>query len=186
MKPLILALLTLSATLHAEVWTGTSDVKFKGTSTLHDFAGTVPAVPLRVMVREGQAGRIISASSDVEVARMSTAEKDRDENMWKMFNAAKFRLIKITVPETPEATLRPASGHPGSMPISLTIAGTTGTVTGNVTNLREAAHSVDFDLGFPVSLKAFNLKPPSTLGGLIKVGDTVTVSVHVSLKRRKP
>jgi len=181
-----LAALTLAAASHAaETWMGTSNVTFKATSTLHDFDGTVGAVPLKVTVKEAKSGRLISATSDVEVSRMTTAEKDRDENMWKMFNTAKFKIIKIAVPETPEAALRPTAGKSGTMPITLTIAGTAGTVSGAVTNLRQSATEAEFDLAFPVSLKAFNLKPPSTLVGLIKVGDTVKVSVHVSLKRQK-
>lgn len=186
MKPLLLTLLALCSTLHAEVWSGTSDVKFKATSTLHDFEGTVTAVPLKVTVKGEKGNRTVSATSDVDVKRMSTDEKDRDENMWKMFNTAAFKFIKITVPETPEATLRPANGKPGTMPITMTIAGTSGTLAGTVKNLRESPSAVAFDLSFPVSLKDFKLRPPSTLGGLIKVGDTVDVTVHVTLARQKP
>jgi hypothetical protein len=178
-------LLAIGPSLQAETWTGSSDVTFKGTSTLHDFEGNVRAVPLVVTVKTSEKGRLISATSAVEITRMSTAEKDRDQNMWKMFNAAKHRLMKITVPETPESALRPVNGKPGAMPITLTIAGTPGTVTGAVSNLKEMATTASFDLQFPVSLKAFNLKPPSTLVGLIKVGDTVSVSVHVTLTRQK-
>jgi hypothetical protein len=188
MKPLLLALIALCALcapLNAEVWNGTSEVKFKGTSTLHDFEGTVRAVPLKVTVKGAKGSRLISATSDVDVKSMSTDEKDRDKNMWEMFKSTSFQFIKITVPETPEATVRPAGGKPGTMPINLNIAGTTGTVTGTVKNLRESATAAAFDLSFDVSLKAFNLKPPSTLAGLVKVGDTVAVTVRVTLARQK-
>jgi hypothetical protein len=185
MKRLLLALFALCSVLHAEVWTGTSDVKFKGTSTLHDFEGTIRAVPLKVTVKGPKGSRIISATSDVEVKKMTTDEKDRDHNMWEMFQSSTFRFIKIVVPETAEAKLRPSGDKPGAMPVTMTMAGTTTTVTGTVTNLRESATAAAFDLAFPVSLKAFSLKPPSTLGGLIKVGDTVEVTVHVTLARQK-
>lgn len=185
LTPVLAAFALVTIAQGAETWTGTSNVTFKATSTLHDFDGTVGAVPLKVTVKDAKSGRLISATSDVEVSRMTTDEKDRDENMWKMFNTAKFKVIKIAVPDTPEASLRPTAGKPGTMPITLTIAGTAGTVNGAVTNLRQNATEAEFDLSFPVSLKAFNLKPPSTLVGLIKVGDTVNVSVHVSLKRQK-
>jgi len=185
MKHLLFALLALCSPLQAEVWSGTSDVKFKGFSTLHDFEGTVRAVPLKVTVKDAKGGRIVSATSEVEVNRMSTDEKDRDKNMWAMFNSTKFRFIKVVVRETPEATLRPVGGKPGSLPLTLTIAGTSGEVTGAVKNLRESAAATTFDLSFPVSLKAFRLTPPSTLVGLIKVRDTVEVTVHVTLARQK-
>jgi hypothetical protein len=185
MKPFLITLFALCATLQAEDWTGTSDVRFKATSTLHDFEGRVGGVPLKVTATGSRGRRMISATSDVEVTRLTTDEKDRDENMWKMFNAAAFKFIKIAVPETPESAMRPARGKPGHMPINLTIAGTSGTVAGRVENLRESAGAAAFDLSFAVSLKAFGLKPPSTLGGLIRVGDAVAVTVHVTLAREK-
>lgn len=186
MNRLLLAFFALCPVLHAEVWTGTSDVTFKGTSTLHDFEGTVRAVPLRVTVNGAKGARVISATSEVEVTKMTTDEKDRDENMWEMFKSSTFRFLKIVVPATPEARLRPAGGQPGAMPITMTMAGTTATVTGTVSNLRQSDTAAAFDLAFPVSLKAFSLQPPSTLGGLIRVGDTVAVVVHVTLARTKP
>ena len=94
MKALLITLLALCSTLHAEVWSGTSDVKFKATSTLHDFEGTVNTVPLKVTVKGEKGNRTVSATSDVEVKRMTTDEKDRDENMWKMFNTAAFKLYE--------------------------------------------------------------------------------------------
>jgi hypothetical protein len=185
MKPILIIVFALFSTVHAEVWSGTADVKFKGTSTLHDFEGSVQSVPLKVTVRETKNGRVVSATSDVEVGRMSTAHKDRDKNMWKMFKSSAFRFIKIVVPETPESTLRPAGGKPGTMPITMAIAGTTSHVTGTVTNVRESPAAIGFDLNFPVSLKAFNLKPPSTLVGLIKVGDVVHVTAQIALTPQK-
>ena len=166
-----------------EVWTGTSDVKFHGSSTLHDFDGTVSRVPLRVTVAPGTNGRVVSATSNVEVKQMNTADEKRDSAMWTMFQQAKFRLLKVEVNDAAERTLRPPGGKPGSMPVTLTIAGTRGTVNAVVTNVVEAPTEGSFDLSFPVSLKAFNLAPPKTLGGVIKVKDTVDVSVHVVLKK---
>jgi hypothetical protein len=166
-----------------EVWTGTSDVKFQGSSTLHDFEGTVTRVPLRVTVAPGQNGRVVSAMSAVDVKRMSTANEKRDNAMWTMFQQARFQFLKIEVPDTAERTLKPAGGKPGSMAVTLTIAGKRSTVNAAVTNVVESSSQGSFDLSFPVSLKAFSLEPPKTLGGIIKVGDTVEVTAHVVLKK---
>ena len=184
-RVLLLFLLPLWSVARADVWVGKSDVTFKGYSTLHDFEGTVTAVPLQVTVEDREGGRLVSATSAVEVQRMNTQDDGRDENMWKMFNTAVFKLIKITVDDVPEAAVRPTGGVPGRMPVTLTMAGTTGKVVAEVTGLRESKEQVSFDLAFPVSLKAFKLTPPSTLAGLIKVKDTVDVKVHVTLGRAK-
>ncbi len=166
-----------------ETWTGTSDVKFRGYSTLHDFDGTVKQVPLTVSVRPGANGRMVSATSDAPVKEMTTAEDKRDVSMWTMFQQTKYRVIKVEVPETSEQILHPSGGKPGSMPVTLTIAGTRGTVNGVVTNVTEAPARGSFDLSFQVSLKAFHLEPPKAAAGLIKVKDTVDVNVHVVLKK---
>jgi hypothetical protein len=166
-----------------ETWTGTSDVKFRGYSTLHDFDGTVKQVPLKVTVSPGPDGRMVSATSSAEVKTMSTANDKRDASMWDMFQQAKYRFIKVEVSPTSERTLHPGGGKPGSMPVTVTIAGTRGTVIGSVSNVVEGAAQCSFDLAFPISLKAFNLDPPKAAGGLVKVKDTVDVNVHVALKK---
>jgi hypothetical protein len=166
-----------------EIWTGTSDVKFQGTSTLHDFDGTVPGVPLKVTVAPGKDGRIVSATSNVEVKKMNTADEKRDNAMWAMFQQAKFRFLKVEVSGVSERTLKPPGGKPGSMPITLTIAGKEGAVVAAVTNVVESPTQGSFDLAFPVSLKAFSLEAPKAMGGLIKVGDTVKVNAHIVLKK---
>lgn len=178
-----LALLVAVRVLADETWTGTSDVKFHGTSTLHDFDGTIPKVPLKVTVKPGADGRLVSAMSDVEVAKMNTAEPKRDKSMWEMFQQAKYRFIKIEVNEVPEKVLKPSGTKAGSMPVVLNIAGQRGKVVGAVTNVVEAPATTSFDLKFPVSLKAFSLEPPKAVGGLVKVGDTVQVEAHVTLKK---
>lgn len=172
------ALLALVLCAHAEVWLGSSEVKFKGYSTLHDFTGTVNA-PLKATVSGEKGARIVSATSDVEVKRMNTKDDARDKNMWAMFNAAKFQFIKVSVANADERVLKK-----GTMPVALTIAGMSGQVNAAVTNVSESASAVSFDLAFPISLAAFKLKPPSTLGGLIKVKDKVDVTAHVTLRKQ--
>lgn len=166
-----------------ETWTGASDVRFRGYSTLHDFDGTVNQVPLKVTVKPGSNGRMVSATSNAPVKEMTTANDKRDVDMWSMFQQAKYRFIKVEVPPTSEYTLRPGGGKPGSMPVTLTIAGNSSTVNAVVTNVAESATQCSFDLAFQVSLKAFSLDPPKAAAGLVKVKDGVDVHVHVALKK---
>jgi hypothetical protein len=179
-----LLLVILPLALRAdETWSGTSDVKFRGYSTLHNFEGTVTQVPLKVTVTGEKDERVVSATSDVPVQQMNTAKPDRDRNMWTMFQEAKFRFIKVEVNRAAERDLRPPGAKPGAMTVTLSIAGTRGTVSAAVTNVSESANQGSFDLAFPISLKAFKLEPPSAIGGLVKVKDTVDVTVHVTLKK---
>jgi YceI-like domain len=189
MRTAVLAfLLVAPLALRAEVWTGSADVRFKGYSTLHNFEGTVSDVPLRVSVSGSKGARVVSATSNVEVTRMSTKEADRDKGMWKMFDAAKNKFINVQVNNAAESALRPTRKQgrevPGSMQIVLTLAGTKGTVAGTVTALKEADDQVSFDLAFSVSLKAFALKPPAAAFGLVSVSDNVDVTAHITLRRK--
>jgi len=181
----ILLLLVLPLALGAEeTWSGTSEVRFKGYSTLHNFEGTVGPVPLKVTVAPGQSGRIVSATSKVPVKKMTTNHEGRDRNMMAMFNERFFHVIDVEVVDAPETELRPQDGKPGTMRIALTIAGQRALGRAVVTNLNEAENNLSFDLSFPLSLKAFKLQPPGALGGLVKVKDTVDVTAHVVLTKR--
>lgn len=181
---LLLGLAFVTQARADEVWLGTADVTFKGYSFLHDFTGTVNRVPLKVLVSQGANGRIVSATSAVEVKEMNTREEARDRGMRQMFDEAQYHFIKLEVVNADERELKPQGARPGTLPVMLTIAGRRGTVSGAVTNTSESRDAVSFDLAFPVSLKMFNLNPPAALGGIIKVKDTVDVTVRVTLQRR--
>ncbi len=114
---------------------------------------------------------------------MTTQHEERDQNMREMFQEAAFRQIKVEVSQVPERELRPQGAKPGTLPVALTIAGTRSLVNASVSGLTESADAAAFDLKFAVSLKAFKLKPPGTLAGLVRVKDNVDVVVHVTLKK---
>lgn len=179
----VLSLAFASGVRAQETWVGASDITFKGYSFLHDFTGTVKSVPLKVIVSQKEGGRILNATSVVEVKQMNTRNEERDRNMMLMFNEARHPLIRIEVVNAEERSLKPQGATPGTMPVMLTIAGRRGTVSGNVTNVVESREAVSFDLAFPVSLSAFSLDPPKALAGLMKVKDRVDVTAHVELKR---
>ena len=166
-----------------EVWKGVSNVYFKGYSNLHDFEGSVDKVPLKVTVTPGKDGRVISAVTEVPVKQMSTHHEERDQNMMEMFQETAFQQIKVEVNRVPEGELSPKGAKPGALPVALTIAGTRSVVNGSVSGLTESAGSAAFDLKFQVSLKAFKLKAPGALVGLVRVKDTVDVVAHITLKK---
>jgi hypothetical protein len=166
-----------------EVWRGSSEITFKGYSTLHDFEGTLKNVPLRAVASPGKNGRTVTATSEVKVREMSTRNAKRDDNMMSMFHEPEYHFIKVEVNGAEESSLRPQNGRPGAMKINLTIAGKQGLVSGAVTDLTEQPGTLAFNLKFPVSLAAFNLAPPKALGGLVKVQDTVDVTAHIVLKK---
>lgn len=189
--PLALSLLLPTTCLAAPppaqppgTWSGSCDVYFHGTSTLHDFDGAVKAVPLEVKVEEGKPGPTVSATAKVTVADMTTGDGSRDAKMRAMFQSGAFPQLEVNVDKAPISQARPASAGNGTMDVRLTIAGKPVTVKGVITDLKESPDNVSFTLSFPVSLAACQLKAPS-VAGLIRVGDEVTVKSSVTLKRKK-
>ena len=181
-----------------ETYRGTAAVTFKGYSTLHDFEGTV-TVPLVVTHEPKNGGDgVLTAKAGAEVAKMSTQHDERDEKMRVMFNSAANPLIDVQVKGASSRAARPASKtitarggkqvtmeQAGVLPVSLTMAGTTRTVTAETRALKDDGKGhVEFDMSFRVSLKEFGLKPPSALLGAVSVKDAVDVKVHVSLDRK--
>ncbi len=169
---------------------GTFEIKFKGSSTLHDFEGSAGGQPFAMRVVKDQAGATRwSGVLRVKVADMTTANSDRDKNMQAMFRSDKFPIIeaKLTDVNTASARSRREDGKviSGVMPIQLTISGETRSVSASVVSWEEQNDQIEFRVKFPVSLKAFKLEAPSAFLGLVRVGDQIDVEASVKV-RNKP
>lgn len=151
------------------------DIRFAGSSTLHDFRGTAP--PVRVPLTATADGAW-SAVVEVPVAGLDTGSADRDEKMRAMLHADAHPVLRGVVasvrPDTLERTER--------LPFALTIAGVTRRLHARVRRWAAAPDEVSFDAGFDVSLAAWGLEAPSALL-LIRVADVVRVDVHVTVRR---
>lgn len=161
---------------------GECAVEFKGTSTLHDFAGQVAAEPFRVDAqRTADGAEAWSARLEVKAANLNTRQAGRDKNMRALLRAADHPLITGEISGMNPAAYRGA-GEPPPLPIRLTLAGQGRDLSAAVKNIRETDREIRLDVEFPVSLAGFGLKPPSMLG-LIRVGDRVDVICHLVLHK---
>jgi hypothetical protein len=165
---------------------GACSVQFVGTSTLHDFSGSGSCEPFVLQVPETPGGEAIVPETvlTVTVAGMETGNASRDEKMYEMFDAAKFPQIAGVLDGGPLLDMRrklhDAAGGTGSFPLRLRIRGLEAPAVARVTHLVDDSGGLSFDLEFPVSLAAYQLKPPSVLG-LIRVGDQVRVKIGLRL-----
>ena len=174
---LLAALLIVAAprVCTAQRLVGAATVEFVGTSTLHDFHGAAPPVPIAVDAD----GAGWQAAVAVPVATLDTGNADRDENMRAMFDAAHAPEIRVVLSAVDAAALR----RTHRLPFVLTIGATSRDATAAVEAWQEAGDQLAFDAVFPVSLREFALQAPRAALGLIRVGDAVQVTVHVSLRR---
>ena len=172
-----------SALADTSQWSGTSQISFDGTSTLHDWGGKVEAKPFVCKVTTDAAGNPteVEATVKVEVAKMDTAEAKRDENMRKAMQAVEHPLITGVI-DTPFTAIRQGDAEPATLPLKLTMLDKTQTVTGRISNWKKQGDKASFELDFDLSLKKSDIKVPSVLL-FIRVGDTIKVHSTVSLKR---
>lgn len=146
---------------------------FKGTSTLHDFQGTVDASLVQVAF-ERNTWRI---RIEFPVASMTTQHASRDKNMRKMLEAEKYPLIVVAARDLPY----PDRAAPATLTGTLTIRGQEQPGTAMIESFSVKDAIARFTLKGEVSLAAFALKPPSTLLGMVRVGDKVKLEGQITI-----
>jgi polyisoprenoid-binding protein YceI len=78
--------------------------------------------------------------------------------------------------------MRKDANGKGTVEITLKIREIEQRIQATVSNLRETPGRLSFDVEFPVSLKTYNLKPPSPFFGAIRVGDKIAVNAAFRLE----
>lgn len=178
-------LLLLAAPAPGEEMRGECDIRFLGTSTLHDFTGTARCQPFSVdTAREGDGGKSIAmAEVSVPVDEMNTGNKDRDMQMREMFRSERFPMIRGYIRNIGVDAFRRRMAKEGKVTfdLDLRIRDVEKTVTVTATDIREEGEQVRFDFTFPVSLRDFGLNAPSFLF-IVRVGDRIVVTGNVRLE----
>ena len=176
----IFLLVLLAGSAFAGNIQGTCDVRFLGTSTLHDFTGTVGSRPFSAPLSKDAAGKWVLPSVEMHfpVADMKTGNDSRDEKMREMFQSDRHPVIRAVARDVDAEALREQlrKDREGKvpLPVTLVIRGVERMVQATAFHWKEEGERYSFDVEFPVSLKEFELKAPSVLG-LIRVGDRVIV-----------
>ncbi len=164
---------------------GDCHIRFLGTSTLHDFTGTVRCMPFSADLARGEDGgtSIPEVDISVPVDEMDTGNKDRDSQMRDMFRSERFPMIRGIIRNVDVDESRRRMGREGKVAfdLALRIRDVEKIVPVTVTGFREEGQRVRFDFTFPVSLRDFGLKPPSFLF-IVRVGDRVDVTGNVRLE----
>jgi hypothetical protein len=170
-------------------WQGACKIQFAGSSTLHDWAGTVTSEPFETAVTLDDAGKLksISALVEVKAADMDTDNKRRDSNIRSAMKTTQFPLVRGLFKNIPAERLgmaeAGASARPRSLPFTLELLGQPHKVRGAVSGWKVDGDKVSFVMAFPVSLAESGIVVPSVLG-VIKVADKVSVRASVTLTRR--
>ena len=155
------------------VMTVNATINFGASSTLHDFQGSVKLDSFSATSTGSPGNQKWSGDIKVPVRKMSTNHAGRDEKMYTMFNADQYPAIVgtftgVSVPKLGEA-----------VPMELRIRNIKRPVPLTITEWHANGSGVEVTATGQISLAAFGLKPPSVMG-MVKVGDSVWLSIHVT------
>ncbi len=164
-------------------WSGTARITFSGTSTLHDWSGTVRARPFTLQVTSGPDGRPRHLRSQVLVAaaEMDTADKRRDAVMHRCLKVTEHPLIEAVI-DVPAKDVAADGTTPTRLPMTLTLLGHSHPLLATVSDWQRTGDQAEFHLDAEVSLKTAGIEVPSVLW-LIRVGDTIRLRAAVRLTR---
>jgi hypothetical protein len=165
------------------VWSGNARITFSGTSTLHDWSGTVPARPFTLQVQSSPDGRPLHLRSRVviDAAKMDTADKRRDAVMYRCLKVTEHPRIEALI-DVPAVKVASDGKTPSRLPMTLTLLGKPYPLVATVRNWRLTGDRAEFDLHCEVSLSTAGIEVPSVLW-LIRVGDVIRLHVAVQLTR---
>ena len=185
---ILLLLPTIVSSAGADALKGRCEIRFLGTSTLHDFTGTVRCKPFTVNVVDGPDGKKVISEAEiaVPVEEMDTKNRKRDRQMREMFQHDKFPQIRgVLKGLDPDRIRKETAKGPdakGTVEFTLKIRDIEHEIRATLSNLRETPGRVSFDVEFPVSLKTYDLKPPVLFFGALRVGDKVVVNATFRLE----
>ncbi len=162
-------------------WNGSSTITFSGSSTLHDWSGTVSAEPFVARVSTNAVGEpaALVAKVEIKAVGMDTAEPARDVKMRKSMKVTDHPLI-VGVMDATFDKINGPDGKPATLPFTLTLVGKTHQIAASVSHWSRCGDSVSFDLDFDLSLKACGIEVPSVLF-VVRVDDTIKVHAPVKL-----
>jgi len=181
---LFFLIFSLSASVHASVYSLSdqpSRISFSGKSTLHAFEGHAHQVRGRIQYDPKTGESALPLEIEIPSALLETENAGRDRGMHQMFESSRFDKLLWSADHL-ECT--PLSGRglaackaEGRLrirgierPLSFLVQ-----IQGHPDELKTESH-------FFISLKDFQLKPPSVLG-VIRVSDLIKVDIQAVWKR---
>ena len=168
--------LTLSAVAQVAASAGDAcHAVFHGSSALHDFEGAVNASAVQTTFSD----KTWTLRIEFPVAAMNTRNAGRDKNMRKMFEVEKFPLIAVSGKDL----AYPGGAEPVKLTGTIKIRDREQPGSATLENFSLKDGVATFTLKGEVSLAAFQLKPPSAMLGMFRVGDKVKLEGRLTIRR---
>lgn len=159
------------------------DLSIEGTSTLHDWTmtskeGTCSAV---FMVDNGKLKELKSMSFTMPSKSLKSGKGGMDKNAYKALKTNDFESITAHLKQATIAA-QDNTNYMIRAIIDLTIAGTSKETELIVQAQMSASGDIHIHGEKPISMKDYNMKPPSFMMGAVKTGNDVVLKIKTDLR----
>ncbi|MEO5681285.1 MAG: YceI family protein [Chitinophagaceae bacterium] len=157
------------------------NIVVSGTSSLHDWdmkTSRGESTATMVLNDNGKLTGLTALNFTVPAETLKSEHKSMDKNAYKAMKTDKNADISYTLSSAsvqPDGTIK-CQGK-------LSIAGTTIEAGLNATALVNADNSISVKGSKKISMKEFNMVPPTFMMGTIKTGNDVTVQFNLTLRK---
>lgn len=167
-------------------YTGTSaDLVISGTSTLHDWdmkSAKINCTATFTFNNAGQIEELTNLSFSTPVNSLKSEHSGMDKNAYKALKSDKNPLITYTLTSV---TVTPATAGASTVKCSgkLTVAGATRTEEIVALCKLNADNTITVSGSRNISMKDFDMEPPTFMMGTIKTGNDIVLKFNLILKK---
>ena len=153
-----------------------STMKVEGTSNLHDWEIDVEALRGTLEVEQnGESITFKKLSLKIEAESLKSGKRAMDKNTFKALDTDEHQYLTYTLKKVLDVQQTSASTYTVKTSGSLSIAGTTQTVTIPF-EMQVEKQSVSLKGAHDLQMTVYNIEPPTALFGTITTGDTVKIN----------
>jgi polyisoprenoid-binding protein YceI len=156
-----------------------STMTIYGTTNVHDFKTNVQQIQGEVTVNSAK--KIQSLNVEIPVRSIKSGEKLMDNKTYEAFKDTKYPTISFSVIDVSSLQI---NGDNINVIVNgnLTVAGVTKKISFKSTGKNSKPGVYTFKGSVPLKMTDFNMKPPTAMLGVMKVGDAITLKYDVTFE----
>jgi len=157
----------------------TSTMTILGTTNVHNFKSKVEQINGEMVINSSK--KVQSLVVEIPVNSIKSGEKLMDKKTYETFNQPKFPNITFKLIEASGLQIA-ADNISVTVTGDLTMAGVTRKISFKTSGKNLKPGSYEFKGNIPLKMTDFNMKPPTMMLGVMKVGDALTLQYNIDLE----
>jgi len=150
-----------------------------GTTNIHNFKSNVQLIKGELTVNSAK--KVQSLNVEIPVRSIKSGEKLMDNKTYEAFKESKFPTISFSIIDVAALQI---SGDDINVTVdgNLTIAGITKRISIKATGKNSRPGVYTFKGSVALKMTDFNMKPPTAMLGVMKVGNAITLNYDVTFE----